>query len=77
MTGTSIHGIHGIHSTDDPAADPTFADGWFEACVEHRGADADAPCAHCGWLPVDHTAGLAEVIAVGRPTVSPRLRRAS
>jgi hypothetical protein len=50
--------------------------GWFEPCGEHRGPDADAPCAHCGWLAVDHTAGLAVVIEVGRVAAAP-LRRAS
>lgn len=56
--------------------DETLARGWFEACPEHRAPDADGPCTRCGWLAVDHTAGLAAVITVGRPVVAP-LRRAS
>jgi hypothetical protein len=53
-----------------------FAEGTFEACVEHRGPDADGPCSDCGWLVADHTAGLAVVIEVGR-VAAPALRRAS
>ncbi len=53
-----------------------FVEGTFEACVEHRGPDADRPCAECGWLVADHTAGLAVVIEVGR-IATPALRRAS
>lgn len=59
---------------DDQAA---MAAGRFEACAEHRGADADAPCADCGWLAADHTAGLAEVIVVTRRFAATPLRRAS
>jgi len=55
----------------------TFAAGWFEACVTHDGADVDAPCATCGWLAADHTAGLAPVIAVVPVTAPVPLRRAS
>lgn len=53
-----------------------LVEGTFEACVEHRGPDADAPCTECGWLVADHTAGLAVVIEVGQVT-APALRRAS
>lgn len=60
----------GIEIEHDHAA------GWYEACAEHRGPDLDGPCRCCGWLTSDHTAGLARVIAVGRPDPTP-LRRAS
>ena len=53
-----------------------LVDGTFEACVEHRGPDADGPCGECGWLSADHTAGLAVVIEVAR-IPAPALRRAS
>jgi hypothetical protein len=57
--------------------DENDAQVWFEACTEHRAPDADAPCTRCGWLAADHTAGLAEVIAVGGPALAGALRRAS
>jgi len=63
----------GNHEADQLAA----AVGRFEACVDHRGPEADGPCAECGWLAADHTAGLAEVIEVTRAAVAPALRRAS
>ena len=50
---------------------------WFEACTEHRGEAVDGPCAVCGWLAADHTAGLAEVITVARTALDRPLRRAS
>ena len=72
MTATDTFGITG--ETDDVVA---MAAGRFEACAEHRGPDADGPCADCGWLGVDHTVGLAEVIVVTRLRSATPLRRAS
>lgn len=59
----------------DDVAD--VVDGWFEPCAEHRGPTADGPCAGCGWLAADHTAGLAVVIEVVPVTTARPLRRAS
>jgi len=68
--GTDTFRTAGTGSAEAPVT------GWFEPCTEHRGADADAPCAECGWLATDHTAGLADVITVTRRVAVP-LRRAS
>ena len=59
-------------ATDHPTDDTVL--GWFEPCLEHRGPGSDGPCDDCGWLAVEHTAGLAVVIEV---TARPPLRRAS
>jgi len=69
-----MHGTH-IDTGDTDDTGERHAVAWFEACVEHLGDD-DGPCARCGWLDVDHTAGLAVVIEVGRLSPAP-LRRAS
>jgi len=68
-----------MHDTDTHDSEPHgVAHGWFESCVEHRGATHDDPCDDCGWLAAEHTAGLAVVIEVIPVTTArPPLRRAS
>lgn len=73
MTATDTFEI--TADVDDELA--TAAAGRFEPCAEHRGTHADGPCADCGWLAADHTAGLAEVIVVTRRIALTPLRRAS
>jgi hypothetical protein len=65
------------HAMADMIDDHTLAEGWFEPCGEHTGEDLDGRCSHCGWLSVDHTAGLAVVFAVTPLPAAAPLRRAS
>jgi hypothetical protein len=76
MTMTDTYGTETLEG-DAPDELVATAAGWFEACAEHRGGDADGPCTDCGWLATDHTSGLAEVIVVTRRAVATPLRRAS
>jgi hypothetical protein len=59
------------------ALDDLPVDVRYEPCAQHAGATDDEPCARCGWLAVEHTAGLAVVIEVAPITTAHALRRAS